>query len=120
MGPSAPANPTGNPNFNLKNRPEVKKSGPENRSGIAGPIAGMDANAKFWRSIQIFVKIERGRCCKKSINGGSINELFDQWGVDQLIVRPMGGRLIDVRSIGGRSIVGRSLKVEPYEDTLTS
>jgi hypothetical protein len=28
-GPSAPANPTGNPNFNLKNRPEVNKSGPD-------------------------------------------------------------------------------------------
>jgi hypothetical protein len=29
LRPPAPANPTGNPNFNLKNRPEVKKSGPE-------------------------------------------------------------------------------------------
>jgi hypothetical protein len=26
-GPSAPANPTGNPNFNLKNRPYRKKVG---------------------------------------------------------------------------------------------
>jgi hypothetical protein len=28
-GSAAPANPTGNPDFNLKIRPEVKKSGPE-------------------------------------------------------------------------------------------
>jgi hypothetical protein len=28
-GPTSPANPTGNPNFNLKNRPEVNKSGSE-------------------------------------------------------------------------------------------
>jgi hypothetical protein len=27
----APANPTGNPNFNLKKRPEVNKSGPVNK-----------------------------------------------------------------------------------------
>jgi hypothetical protein len=32
----APANPTGNPNFNLKKRPEVNKSGPgaTNAAGI--------------------------------------------------------------------------------------
>jgi hypothetical protein len=31
VAPAAPANPTGNPNFNLKNRPEVNKSGPGNK-----------------------------------------------------------------------------------------
>jgi hypothetical protein len=31
MGPPAPPNPTGNPNFNLKKRPEVNKSGPGNK-----------------------------------------------------------------------------------------
>jgi hypothetical protein len=40
-GPSAPANPTGNPNFNLKNRPEVNKSGPGNEKKLDGSVNGL-------------------------------------------------------------------------------
>jgi hypothetical protein len=50
---SAPANPTGNPNFNLKNRPEVDKSGPGdlnrgNNSVLSSPnVSGKTKKRKF-------------------------------------------------------------------------
>jgi hypothetical protein len=67
-GPPAPPNPTGNPNFNPKNRPEVNKSGPE--------LPEFCLRTKKLR-----------KNCKKIaailINGVSINNFVDEWAVDQ-------------------------------------
>jgi hypothetical protein len=61
----APANPTGNPNFNLKNWPEVKKSGPE-LPEIAKKIAA--TLATFCRKqhfvTQHFVTLRKATFCR--------------------------------------------------------
>jgi hypothetical protein len=91
--------PTGNPNFNLKNRPEVNKSGPG------------DANLG---SFDLFV-IYGGRCYKHSANKLVDILSGDISGVD---ISPIyGSRYIVGRYIGGRHIVGRLIAVAPLQPT---
>jgi hypothetical protein len=71
-GPPAPHNPTGNPNFNPKNRPEVNKSGPEL------PEFCSLADKKIAKKLQ--------KNCKKIAKKLRQFRSFipvDQWGVDQ-------------------------------------
>jgi hypothetical protein len=63
-GPSVPANPTGNPNFNPKNRPEVKKSGPELPEFCLladEKIAAICRNFACWRTKKLRKKLQQFR-----------------------------------------------------------
>jgi hypothetical protein len=108
----APANPTGKPNFNLKNRPEVNKLGPgENSAKKIGVFysASVLASTLNLGSFNLLV-IYGGRCYKHSANKLVDILLVDILGVDLSSI--YGSQYIVGRYIVGRYIVGRYIAVD--------
>jgi hypothetical protein len=98
LGPSAPANPTGNPNFNLKNRPEVNKSGPlqifvqfkflsKKNFGVAlALVLALDLSILwlFRRRSMYWGQFIRGSIYRRSMYWGSIYCLFMKFDISSV------------------------------------
>jgi hypothetical protein len=101
MGPMAPPNPTGNPNFNLKKSPDRNKSGPELPDGIH----------QIW-TLKLKLKenagIIRGRSLGSSTPGGSTPGCLTP--ENSILGRSILVRLILVRSTPNRGAVKKTFQ----------